>query len=95
MRPFACLLLTACALTPAPALAQSDAADVGQEIAAMRAEIARLSAPVAELEAREAKPAPAGEDGDGVKVEWKGAPEISGDGWSFKRCDGMHASASR
>ena len=84
MRPFACLLLTACALTPAPALAQSDAADVGQEIAAMRAEIARLSAQVAELEAREAKPAPAGEDGDGVKVEWKGAPEISGDGWSFK-----------
>jgi phosphate-selective porin OprO/OprP len=84
MRSFACLLLTACALTPAPTLAQSDAADVEREIATMRAEIARLSAQVAELETREAKPAPAVEDGDGVKVEWKGAPEISGDGWSFK-----------
>ena len=41
MRPFALLLVT-CALIPAPALAQSDAADLQSEIAAMRAEIARL-----------------------------------------------------
>jgi phosphate-selective porin OprO and OprP len=94
------LLLAGTALAPLPAAAQaSDTAELQRQLAAMQAEIARLSAQVTELQARietsEPAPAPAtivaqadtqAEPGKApVSVEWKGAPEIKGEGgWSFK-----------
>ena len=50
MRRFIRLALAASAIMPVPALAQSASSDsVADQIAAMQAEIARLSAEVAEL----------------------------------------------
>jgi phosphate-selective porin OprO and OprP len=75
------LLLTASTLVPEPAAAQAvDPAELQRQLAAVQAEVARLSALVEELQARESTPpAPA------AKVEWKGAPELSAHGgWSFK-----------
>lgn len=58
MRPYlSALLATAAALSPIPAAAQElDPAEVQRQLAAMRAEIDRLTAQVAELQAREAAP---------------------------------------
>ncbi len=85
---------TALCLLSSPALAQdAPALAAGQELAAMRAELARLASRVDELEQdlAEAKaappvtaaaPEPAKKD---TKLSWKGAPEIEGEGgWSFK-----------
>ena len=57
MRPlFPILLASAAAFTPTTAMAQSvDATEVQRQLAAMRAEIDRLTAQVAELQAREAE----------------------------------------
>ncbi len=74
---------------------QIDLTTVQEQLAAMQAEIERLTAQVAELkareEAREATPAPAPAaapaptPASGPAIAWKGAPEISGEGgWSFK-----------
>ena len=97
MRRLIILLLAGAALTPAPALAQDAIPDdVARQLAAMQAEIARLSTEVAELKAektaREAAPtpsapAPAPEPAPvpdaaprGTETAWKGAPETSGAG---------------
>lgn len=97
MRPlFAGLLLSSCLLAPAPAMAQAlDTAETQRQLAAMQAEIARLTAQVAELEAKQethdatavAAPAVAAVAPieNQAKVNWKGAPELSGpNGFSFK-----------
>jgi len=99
MRPIIALLLAGSALVPAPAAAQSiDLEAVREQIASMQAEIARLTAQVSELQAREqaraAVPAPSPTPTPApvpvtapaaTTIAWKGAPEISGEGgWSFK-----------
>lgn len=79
------LLLTVSALVPAPALAQApDLEELQRQLATMQAEVARLSAQVAELQARDEAPL-APSPAAATKIEWKGAPELSGEGgWSFK-----------
>ena len=92
-------LAAACAWAP-PVLAQDDAANPGvaKELAEMRAQMAAMAQRIAELESDLAEtetavetvattvaaappPAPAAT----TEVNWKGAPEIKGDGgWSFK-----------
>jgi phosphate-selective porin OprO/OprP len=94
MRALLVVLLAGSALAPLPAFAQgADLEAVKRQLEQMQAEVARLTAQVAELQAREqareavptpstsAAPAPA----PAPPVAWKGAPEISGEGgWSFK-----------
>src|SRR5690554_3648620 len=93
MRPFLALLLASGALAPLGAHAQSsDVEALERQLAAMQAEIARLTEEVTELKARAASqeavpaatPAPAPAPANAT-VEWKAAPEISEEGgWSFK-----------
>src|SRR5688572_29464661 len=84
-----CLLAATAVVVPAPALTQTpDLAALQEQLAAMQAEVARLAAQVAALQAaeqaREAAPAPAAPASE-TEVEWKGAPELTGEGgWSFK-----------
>jgi phosphate-selective porin OprO/OprP len=83
-------LLAASALLPVPAAAQQD--DLQRQVAAMQAEIARLSGELAELQSRvpvhgPTEPAAVADGGgeEDVQIAWKGAPELSGEGgWSFK-----------
>lgn len=99
VRKLLTLILASSALAPLPALAQGTiSGDLAEQVAAMRDEIARLSAEVAELkaekEAREAAPtpppppasAPAAAPAEAsTEIAWKGAPELTHeDGWSFK-----------
>jgi phosphate-selective porin OprO and OprP len=79
------LLLTASAFLPTSALAQApDLDELQRQLAAMQAEVARLSAQVAELQERDQAPPPTVATPT-TKTEWKGAPELSGEGgWSFK-----------
>ena len=94
MRALLVFLLAGSALAPIPAFAQgADLEAVKRQLEQMQAEVARLTAQVSELQAREQAreaestpltsgapappPAPA--------VACKGAPEIRGEGgWSFK-----------
>ena len=94
MRALLVFLLAGSALAPIPAFAQgADLEAVKRQLEQMQAEVARLTAQVSELQAREqareaestpltsGAPAPA----PAPAVAWKGAPEISGEGgWSFK-----------
>jgi len=75
-------LLLASAAIAAPASAQTT--PTAEDLAALRAQIEALQAKVAELESAQAETAKKAEAAPKVKVTWKGAPEISGDGWSFK-----------
>jgi phosphate-selective porin OprO/OprP len=94
-------MLASAALAPVPALAQDAIpAEVARQLEAMQAEIARLSAEVAELKAEKsaretapATPAPAVAVGSAPTTpvpaapapQWRGAPELSsGTGFSFK-----------
>lgn len=92
-------LLVGAALLPAPAAAQ-DLGELQAQLQAMQAEVARLSAQVAEFQAKQqaaptpasaptpapvAAPAAAPAEAPPVAVDWKGAPEFSGpSGFSFK-----------
>jgi phosphate-selective porin OprO/OprP len=100
MRPLLVLLLAGAAALPSPALAQAvDLSAVQEQLAAMQAEIERLTAQVAELKAREEAraaapvpaaaptpaPAPAPAPAATPSIAFKGAPEITAEGgWSFK-----------
>src|SRR5688572_12454901 len=88
MRLAALLLASACAVVPAPALAQSpDLAAPQEQLAAMRSEIARLTERVADLQAAEQarETTPASASAPETEVEWKGAPELTHkESWSFK-----------
>ena len=88
MRLAALLLASACAVVPAPALAQSpDLAALQEQLAAMRSEIARLTERVADLQAAEQarETTPASASAPETEVEWKGAPELTHkESWSFK-----------
>jgi phosphate-selective porin OprO and OprP len=79
------LLLAASAFPLTPALAQAPELDeLQRQLATMQTEVARLSAQVAELQARDqaALPPPSAPT---TKTEWKGGPELSEEsGWSFK-----------
>jgi phosphate-selective porin OprO/OprP len=94
---FAGLLLSSSLLAPAPAMAQEiDTTETQRQLAAMQAEIARLTAQVAALQAKQdndvaaaaaqpVAPAPAAPPENATKITWKGAPEISApNGFSFK-----------
>jgi phosphate-selective porin OprO/OprP len=86
MRPMKKLLplLLASAAFTTPAAAQT--APTADDLAALRAQIEALQAKVSELETAQAATAASAKDpvDDGPKVTWKGAPQIEGDGWSFK-----------
>lgn len=100
MRPLLAILLAGAAALPSPAKAQPiDFAAVQKQLAAMQAEVERLTAQVAELKAREearaaapvpapaAAPAaaPAPTPAPSPSIAFKGAPEITAEGgWSFK-----------
>lgn len=89
-------LVASTALISAPAAAQGTEIDLLREqVAAMQAEIARLSARLDELQtepatpvadiAPAAAPAPPPTAPPPAQIAWRGAPEITGEGgWSFK-----------
>ena len=69
-----------------------------QELAEMRAEMARMAARIDSLEAElaqaESAPQASAESSDETSIEWKGAPVISTEsGWSFKPRGGLQIDA--
>lgn len=83
------LILLASAAFTSPALAQAQPAAgpiTAEDVAALRAQIEALETKIAALESAQSDTAKKVEAAAAppVKISWKGAPEISGDGWSFK-----------
>jgi phosphate-selective porin OprO/OprP len=78
---------------PAPADTAAKIDALQAQIAAMQAELAAMKEQAATAQAAQAEADKAqsekiaaveSKSADNVQVKWKGAPEISGDGWSFK-----------
>lgn len=97
MRYTALVLVGLSASLPTAAMAQTDSVTLEQavaKLAALQAQLEAVQAEVAALRAQAATQAqppqqqaaatPAPAPADPIKVSWKGAPEISAKGWSFK-----------